>query len=247
MNILLVNDDGYASYGITRLADALIERGASCIVVAPDKCKSGMSHAESFRKPVMVNTITGYNYPCYSVSGTPCDCVLIGLHIVEVIPDLIVSGVNAGTNLGTEIVYSGTVNAAIEGAIRGVKSVALSVDGNSLDAFDFAIDDFISKFSLYTTMPSSDSAISINYPRRDAWNNKRVLAVAGIRNYDERYTVTKSENSYIYVLDGMPLPDPNPACDAKLFDEGYITITPLACDFTNYTRMGELKSKWIKL
>ncbi|MDR0751370.1 MAG: 5'/3'-nucleotidase SurE [Christensenellaceae bacterium] len=243
MQILLVNDDGYFSEGITKLANALIGLGHTLVVVAPDRCCSGMGHAETFRKPIFVKRLHNYEWECYSISGTPCDSVLIGIELMsKKPPNLIISGLNNGTNLGTEIVYSGTVNAAIEGAIRGYRSIALSAEILNPGDYDYIINIFVTNFELYLKMLDKTIAININYHGTSTSHRGHKIARSGKRNYDERYTVTQDSDGYVFVLDGMPIEDPRLDVDTTLFDNGYITITPLACEFTDFQNLANLEN-----
>ncbi|MDR0696156.1 MAG: 5'/3'-nucleotidase SurE [Christensenellaceae bacterium] len=242
MHILLVNDDGYFCDGITKLAKALINLDHTILVVAPDKCCSGMGHAETFRKPIHVKRVLDYPWDCYKISGTPCDCVLIGIDLMkEKRPDLIISGLNNGTNLGTEIIYSGTVNAALEGAIRGFKSIALSADIQSASDYDKIIETFILNFEMYLKMTDKALAISINYHSGDSKNTEHCIARTGSRQYDERYTISEDKDGYVFVLDGCPIKDFSQGTDTTLYDEGFTTITPLACEFTNLAYLRDLE------
>ena len=124
--ILITNDDGVHSPGIAALQQAMEGLGQT-IVVAPDRDNSAVSHSLTMNRPLKIQQLAD-NF--YTVNGTPTDCVALGLKkILHQPPDLLVSGINAGTNLGDDISYSGTVSAAIEGTMYGVPSMALSVGG----------------------------------------------------------------------------------------------------------------------
>ncbi len=124
MLILVSNDDGVYSKGIRALAAAL-RKVADVVVVAPDREKSAASHSLTLHRPLRVSKISP---KVYSVDGTPTDCITLGIYgILKRKPDLIISGINKGGNLGDDVHYSGTVSAAIEGAIAGVPSVAMSL------------------------------------------------------------------------------------------------------------------------
>ena len=131
MRILLTNDDGIFSEGIQVLKEYL-DIIAEVTVIAPDRERSTISHAITLRKPLKIREIKikGKSWGV-SINGTPADCVIVGL--LEIMkdnkPDLIVSGINHGPNLGNDIIYSGTVGAAMEGAMRNIPSLAVSING----------------------------------------------------------------------------------------------------------------------
>lgn len=130
--ILITNDDGIHARGIEPLASALSALGADVWVVAPDRERSAVSHAITLREPLRLTAAGHQRFAC---SGTPVDCTYIGVvHICPRMPDLVISGMNNGYNVGTDIFYSGTVAAAIEGALRGVRSLAVSVLRGADDA-----------------------------------------------------------------------------------------------------------------
>src|SRR6476661_1136236 len=132
--ILVTNDDGVHSDGIHALADALRVIG-DVIVVAPHIEASAIGHALTLRRPLRMEQV---GEGVYEVDGTPSDCVNIAVtKLFEGLPDLIVSGINKGFNLGDDVTYSGTVAGAMEGALLGIPSVAVSLE-RSLDSYDFA-------------------------------------------------------------------------------------------------------------
>ncbi len=127
MRILVTNDDGFASQGITDVARALVSLG-EVTVVAPHHDNSGIGHKITIDLPVRVWPIDGRTVPTFACSGTPADCVVVGAYdLAGGMPDLLVSGVNRGANLGDDLNYSGTVAAAIEGVIIGIPSIAISL------------------------------------------------------------------------------------------------------------------------
>ncbi|MDR3185195.1 MAG: 5'/3'-nucleotidase SurE [Christensenellaceae bacterium] len=241
MNILLVNDDGFFSDGITKLAKALILCGHNVVEVAPDRCCSGMGHAETFNKEIKVYRRREFQWECYSISGTPCDCIIVGMEIMKNRAlDMIISGLNLGTNLGTEILYSGTVNAAIEAKIRGIKSIALSGRIKKSSDFDYIIQLFIENFDYYATLIEDGDAISINYHDEATGNLDHKLAFTGTLYYEDVFTVIKKEDESTYILDGIPVIDAVQNSDVTLFHEGYITVTPLSYCFTDFEKLTKL-------
>lgn len=126
MKILLCNDDGYRALGINTLAETLIDAGHDVTIVAPHEERSGQSHAVSFFRPFVVQRVAE---KIYSVHGTPADCAIVGLKILESNkPDVVISGINHGLNVGWDVNYSGTVGAATEATLLGYPAIATSVD-----------------------------------------------------------------------------------------------------------------------
>ena len=135
MKILVSNDDGYLATGINVLTDALSEI-ADVIVVAPDRNRSAASNSLTLHDPLRVSRV-GENR--YKVNGTPSDCVHLALTgFLDEEPDLVVSGINHGANLGDDVIYSGTVAAAMEGRCLGFPTIAVSLVGHKLKHFDTA-------------------------------------------------------------------------------------------------------------
>ena len=135
LRILLTNDDGIAAAGIAALVESL--KGEHDIVVAaPTREMSGMSHAISVGKRLYVDRYAPYEeqhgVEAYRIDGTPADCVMLYLEaIAERNPDLVISGINHGSNLGTDVLYSGTVNAAMEGYLHDIPAIAVSLERSS--------------------------------------------------------------------------------------------------------------------
>lgn len=245
MKILIVNDDGYTSDGIIKLAAALHAAGNKVTVVAPERCNSGMSHAMTFRKPVYVKTIDSHPWDTYSVSGTPADCVVLGLEILkEDKPDLVVSGINNEPNLGTDLSYSGTVNAAIEASLHKVRAIALSGYGKGEGEFDHIVDYFMKNFDYYLTLTDPEIAISININNGKMRENRgNRFAHMGERKYADIFTVVKESDGHTYTLGGDPIVSANSEdSDVVQFRQGYATITPLTADRTHYAQL----EKWRK-
>ena len=161
MRILMVNDDGYASYGIKRLAERLSAEH-EVTVIAPAKCNSGMAHAMTFGKPIFLKKIEKYPTECYSLSGTPADCVKFGMEFVKEKIDLVISGINTEPNIGTTVVYSGTAAAAMEASLYKVKAIAVSANPEKESDYEGIIDFFLANFDYYLSLCSENYAININ-------------------------------------------------------------------------------------
>ena len=135
MKIVVTNDDGVFAPGIRVLAETLTDFG-EVTVIAPSREQSGMSHAITVDRPLRmdkINAIPGLEGRCYMVDGTPSDCVKMAVHALNLQPDMIVSGINIGENLGTDVLYSGTVSAAIEAVLLGIPAIAVSQVSTELE------------------------------------------------------------------------------------------------------------------
>ena len=131
--ILIGNDDGIFALGVRTLANTLAEAGHQVTVVCPDRERSATGHGLTLHQPIRaeaVNSIFHENVASWSCSGTPADCIKFALSaVLDSPPDFVFSGINHGPNLGTDVLYSGTVSAAMEGALEGIPSVAFSLAG----------------------------------------------------------------------------------------------------------------------
>ena len=250
MHILLTNDDGLFATGIQAIYKHLTKLG-QVTVVAPAQPKSGAGHSISLQ-PVACEKldITG-KFVAYSIEGSPADCVKIAmtrlLHENHEPIDLVVSGINHGANIGVHVFYSGTVAAAVEAAFEGVPSVALSAtfdehfDAEKVAAYAFDI--------LEQLLPlHAGDVININIPTLSNGNPKGVVVVPqSTGGFDETFRLKDNKQGrMIFEYTGGRHRDPNvsPADTTSLLD-GYITVTALHFDMTNYERNKSLsKIAW---
>jgi len=213
MKILLTNDDGISSPGITLLADALREAGHRVFVFAPDADRSGVSHSVTFfNGPCKITQTDEDTWAC---GGTPADCVVIALlgGIPELnimpedgntpsFPDAVVSGINRGANLGTDIVYSGTAAAARQGALCGIPSVALSlVEENPSDCvwhWETAVSFATERLGQMLGYWKPDSFINVNIPNRQEKPVSLIRAFPSIRYYKDRIRIYKAPDGRLY-------------------------------------------------
>ena len=247
MRILVTNDDGINALGIRVLAQTLAKEH-EVTVIAPDVERSGVSHSLTFYNTLKYGR-AGFpgGIEAYHVFGTPSDCVKFGFgHILKTRPDLVVSGINRGGNLGTDIMYSGTVAAALEAVYLGVQAIAISAssysEGNESHykaAADYLLKDLgrLLAFKLpYGTL------FNINVPPETVRGFKGVkFTPAGVQEYDDEYYPDEKEEGS-YRLRGKPVHHGrNPAdCDIEWIKQGYITVTPVFYDMTNYKFLAEI-------
>lgn len=250
MNLLLVNDDGVHAEGLRILAEEL-EKDHEIIIVAPEEQRSAQSQAITIAKPIVVKEIEleGLKSKAYSVSGTPADCVRIALgKLLDKNIDMVLSGINMGLNAGMDVLYSGTVSAAIEANMYNIPSMALSaewVDGN----IDYKI---AAKYGKYILEKSKDDFIknnivlSINTPYLEEENIKgiKVCKIGGVV-YDFYHMEDNCENEEkIFKLKGRKDIDLEEDTDRFYLSEGYVTITPIHYDLTNFKLIDKVKS-WL--
>lgn len=233
MNILLTNDDGYNGAGILALARRL-SKEHKVFIVAPEKEKSGASHAVSFFGGIKCRKVKTFeDVESYAVDGTPADCVLFALRFLlkdAVDFDVVISGINSVLNVGTDIMYSGTFGAAQEATYQQHKGIAVSLAARRGD-YNFAAD-FIAD-NLQTLMLYADGRVTVNvnipFEEREYNAGVRVAPVA-FRPYDEKYTVKLAENGdEVYFVKGKPYTqrDSGADNDGTYIDNGFITVTPV--------------------
>lgn len=233
--ILLTNDDGFFSEGIQALSSHLEDLG-QVYIVAPDREKSATSLALTLHRPLRVKTLQAN---IFAVDGTPADCVYLALRkLLPRKPALLISGLNRGPNLGQQdISYSGTVAAAIQGTFLGVASLAVSLlpDRNHRYFFDFSanIARSIAHEILQKKLPEKVT-LNINIPPPPLKGVK--IVKLGQKRYNPEIVEKKDprENTYYWIGTGSPRAIGDQDSDVMTIKEGYITITPLHTDMTDY-------------
>jgi len=245
-HVLLSNDDGIDAYGINLVADILSERDDMRVtVVAPTEQQSASSHSLTLRVPLRV---VEYGDGRYGVTGTPTDCVLVAVeHILkDDRPDLVISGVNHGANMGEDVTYSGTVAAALEGAIIGLPSYALSC--TSWQPRDWgAVESFLrEKLDDLLAVPlERHSLLNVNIPDIAADEVKGVRTVPlGSRRYTDAITEQFDPRGrpYLWIGGNGPTWDQVPNTDATLNKQGYVVVTPLKVDLTHHDLLERTRS-----
>lgn len=249
MNILLVNDDGIYSNGILRLAEKLAKMH-NVTVIAPQNQMSGTGHSMTLYGYVNFSKINILNgIECYIVSGTPADCVKVAVNLILTEkPDLIISGINKGFNLGTDIVYSGTVNSALEGAVHGIKAIAVSQEYGIKD-FEFSSEFVVKNLQkLFSLLPDdAQTILNINIPSDDVNTIKGVkIAKIGRKLFKENYAF--EENLGFRAHCRTTLADnTTDEDDVWLYDNGYITISPVKNDWNDQKIYTTIKKEEFKI
>ena len=250
MNILVANDDGIEARGIKELLKALSAK-ASVYVCAPDGQRSASGHGITVSTHITAKEVEFEGAQlALKLSGTPADCVKLGMKILAdrgIDIDMVFSGINHGGNLGTDVLYSGTVSAAIEGSICGVPSVAVSVNSHEAQHFEYACHLAVEALEKSKGRISPDTVLNINTPNLPREEIKGLkYTTLGNREYKEFFKpVDIGDGIKAYRYTGEPvvyegLPD---TIDVIAMQEGYATITPVHRDLTDYKMIEEIK-KW---
>ncbi|MDD3921141.1 MAG: 5'/3'-nucleotidase SurE [Eubacteriales bacterium] len=244
MKILLSNDDGVWAQGIHELASAL-KPFYDIAICAPDRQRSAASHSFTFSGPLHVAevTIPGLeDIPAFSVSGTPADCVKLGC--VSLVPDadMVITGINHGGNLGSDVLYSGTVGAAMEGALMGKPAIAASCNSANPKDFSAAAQAAVwaARYIQEHPLPEN-SLLNVNAPDIPASKIKGAK-LCGLHKqcyFDEYLDVTDPRgNRYFFAPSSdMKIPDPDADKDACWCNKGYVTVTPIHFDIADYQTM----------
>ena len=242
MQILLANDDGIYAPGLRALVGGLRQLG-DVEVVAPAIEQSGVGHSVTYRSPLQVEEVfdQGQHFG-WAVQGSPADCVKLGiLELSPRKPNLIVSGINSGSNYGINVLYSGTVAAAIEGAFFGITSVAISLNQDSPPDYDLAARRSLELITrLLEHFPEPGLLWSINFPRSDADLQGVRFASMGIQRHTEVIERRLDPRGKPYFWSGTdPLENHvmDPGTDIEALSQNYATITPLKFDLTDFPRL----------
>ena len=252
MRILLTNDDGIHAPGLKILEAIAAELSDDIWICAPDEEQSGAGHSLTLSRPVRLRK---HGERRFSVTGTPTDAVMFALHqLMPEKPDLILSGVNRGANLGDDVTYSGTVSAAMEGTLAGVRSIALSQvyskEGMG-DDVPFAAASAWGAKVLEPLMGKDFGArtlININFPALAPDAVKGIcVARQGFHDYGRAAIVKGTDpRGYHYYCFGLHGIEQTPAHDTDLeaIGDGFISVTPMQLDLTDYAAMDALKSAY---
>ncbi|ANB03065.1 5'/3'-nucleotidase SurE [Ectothiorhodospira sp. BSL-9] len=246
MRILLSNDDGVHAPGLQQLAKTLRGRG-QVTVVAPDRDRSGASNSLTLSRPLRATTLDNGDV---RVDGTPTDCVhlaLTGLLAEE--PDMVISGINAGANLGDDVLYSGTVAAAMEGRFLGLPAIAVSLAGQQqCKHYDSAAQVVLELLDRLRSIPlPSDTILNVNVPDLPRGEIRGYQATRlGHRHKAEPVTrSTDPRGRPIYwVGPSGPEQDAGLGTDFHAVRSGYVSVTPIQVDLTRYEAM-DIVSRWL--
>ncbi|MBS7564135.1 5'/3'-nucleotidase SurE [Mucilaginibacter sp. Bleaf8] len=235
--ILVVNDDGITAPGIKALLETMQQLG-NVVVVAPDSPQSGMGHAITIGKPLRLDKVELYEgVEMYRCSGTPVDCVKLAVNLIfkGKKPDLCVSGINHGLNNSINVLYSGTMSAAVEGAIEGIPSIGYSLDDYTLQA-DFApalpYVKQIAQQVLDHGLPA-DTLLNVNFPNTPNPKGIKVCRQARgkwAEEFDERMDPHK--RPYYWLTGEFEMNDKGEDTDVWALENGYVSVVPVQFDMT---------------
>ncbi len=247
MKILLTNDDGIQAVGIRALYKALVDGGHDVTVAAPVTEQSAVGHAVTLASPLRVKEFRENGFRGFGVSGTPADCVKLALStLMEGPPDLVASGINSGANVGVDILYSGTVSAATEGALTGLPSLAVSMDNFTPEDLSGqgAYAEAFARRVPWETIPKG-CVLNLNFPDLPMSETKELRLCPQTRaGYKDWFETRKDPRGRDYYwMDGaIPPGSVSPGTDRALLTEGHITLTPLRFDFTDRETLAALKN-----
>ena len=248
--ILVTNDDGINAPGIAALIEVMKTLG-EVVIIAPDKAQSGMGHAITINSTIRINKRNTYDVKEeYSCSGTPVDCIKFGVNkIMDRKPDLCVSGINHGTNMSINVIYSGTMSAAVEGAIEGIPSIGFSLSDYTIDA-DFTaskkIVKTIAEKVLQNGLPEG-VCLNVNIPKLKLEIIKgikvcRQAKANWVEEFDERHD--PSGHPYYWLTGKFENLDLNDIdTDIWALENGYVSIVPTQFDMTAHKAIAEI-TKW---
>ena len=252
MRILISNDDGIYSGGIRALAEGIAQNNGEVYVVAPDRERSATGHSLTLHRPLRLEEETHLKgvKAAYSTDGTPSDCVKIAIGaILKEQPEIVLSGINHGPNMGSDVLYSGTVSAAMEGAIYNIPSIAVSLADHKPQDFSCAVA-FISKLiKIIGQIKFPDrTLLNINIPALPLSEIAGIeITELGVRPYNDYFIkrVDPRGRTY-YWLAGEAIEEHElPGTDVFAVRNNQISITPVTIHMTNEKMLPELK-EWVK-
>jgi 5'-nucleotidase len=245
--ILVTNDDGIFAPGITALAKIASKFG-NIVVIAPDKPQSGMGHAITINSTLRIQKTHFHNaFIEYSCSGTPVDCVKMAVnHVLKKRPDLVISGINHGSNSSINVIYSGTMSAAIEGALEGTSSIGFSLCDYSIEADFTQAEKFIEKIieqTLKNKLPKG-VCLNVNIPKLKTNDIKGIKVVRQARaNWVERFDERKDPygREYYWLTGEFVNFEPESLdTDEWALSNGYISVVPTQADLTAHSVLKDI-------
>ena len=252
MDVLLTNDDGIHALGLRAMYRSLIRAGHRVRVVAPLTEQSAVGHAITLSLPLRIKEIKEPGFHGIGVFGTPVDCAKLALStLLDSPPDVLISGINNGANVGVDILYSGTVSAATEGALAGIPSLAVSIDDFYPDNLDLQAD-FAVRLARevdWTSLPVR-CLLNLNFPKLplEEARGLRICSQTQAVYHDVYDRRTDPRGGGYYWLHGeIPAGEVGGDTDRSLLSQGFITLTPLRFDFTDHTVLERLRAAMGKI
>jgi 5'-nucleotidase len=255
MRILLTNDDGIYAPGLRALREELMQLG-DVTVCAPATEQSAAGHSVTLLAPLIVQEVFDEKkrFLGWAVEGRPADCVKLALvELLKEPPDLIVSGLNAGANAGINVLYSGTVAAAIEGSFFRLTAIAVSQAYSKPKAIDFAVGATTARKvveRILESKPQTGSLFNVNIPSQELGAPKGLKVLPqNVAVYQEQFVknVDPRGRTYYWLGADYGCPIPNPDTDEAALAEGYVTLTPLHFDLTHHVLLQQMQQREWKL
>jgi len=248
--ILITNDDGITAPGIRNLVEAVKDLG-KIIVVAPDKPQSGMGHAITIGSPLRLHAVNDFaNIEAYQCSGTPVDCVKLAVDkILHRKPDLCLSGINHGANHSINVIYSGTMSAAVEAAIESIPSIGFSLLDYSIEA-DFTASRKYARLIVEQSLKNrmdKHQVLNVNFPALPPSLIKGVkICRQAYAKYEEDFLERKDPNGrkYYWLTGEFVNMDKGEDTDVWALENGYVSLVPVQFDMTNYVLKDKLENAW---
>jgi 5'-nucleotidase len=246
VQILLTNDDGIHAPGLAAMERALLKLG-DVAVVAPVAEQSGVAHTITYLRPLTGKEVfDGSRRRGWAVDGSPADCVKIGVfEYCPKRPELVISGMNGGLNAGINVLYSGTVAAAIEGAFFGITSIAVSLEFEEQAEFERAADLALRVVRRILTLKGPQPQLyNLNIPTRAIYEPKGVKVVPmGVYRYGEKFEkrIDPRGRTYFWATNEPPPPRGEVETDVTALEQGFITVTPLHFDLTQRGSLNDMK------
>lgn len=248
MRFLVTNDDGIYAEGIRVLIETLARLG-DVYVVAPNQERSGVGHGITVNRPLRIERVSFFSgtKEAYMMDGTPADCVKLAIEAMELEVDFVISGINNGANLGTDVFYSGTVAAAFEGALQNIPSIALSLCKKS--AVDQGLYQTAAECLVQILTKLKNAAVTgllnVNVPNIPMEQVKGVRATKlGVGRYKNLFEKRLDPRGKPYYwMKGIQFePENTDEDDYSAVQQGFVSITPLKIDMTNYEQFQTVRS-----
>lgn len=249
--ILVTNDDGVMAPGIRSLVEAVRGLG-KIVVVAPDKPQSGMGHAITIGQPLRLQKVTVFeDVEAYACSGTPVDCVKLAVDkVIHSKPDICISGVNHGANHSINVIYSGTMSAALEASIESIPSIGFSLLDLSIDADFTAAKKYariVVEQVLSSKSPDKHLCLNVNIPKGDEKIIKGIkICRQAYAKYEEEFDMRKDPHGkkYYWLTGEFINFDRGKDTDVWALKNNYVSVVPVQFDLTHYTLKKKLETNW---
>nr|CAA6825706.1 MAG: 5-nucleotidase SurE (EC [uncultured Thiotrichaceae bacterium] len=245
MNILLSNDDGFQASGLQALRHEL-RKQHHVITVAPDRDRSGASNSLTLDRPLRLNN---QGEQLYNLNGTPTDCVHLGLTGIDFTPDIVISGINNGPNLGDDVLYSGTVAAAMEGRFLGYTAIAVSLNAKGPGNIPSAVTAVTRLLKQLAHLPEQKNMIlNVNVPDLP-WHKIKGFMITRLGQRHKSAPVIRDKDprgrEIFWVGPVGDVADAGEGTDFYALEQGCISVTPLHSDLTHYQAL-KTTGQWLK-